>query len=351
MVELNNIKVSIQEKNEIKKDSPDTLPLNPTAQGFSGAEIRRRLSKSITGEEGSVLSLLVDKMNIISDLFYIILDENDDESIIEQIKKLDAGGLETEIVNIKNGTTIVNKAEQDASGNVITSTYETKADVTSKLATKVDKTTKVIGIDLQDDISLNEFKTALGNATQSVAGLLSAEDKTHLDGLVALLESSDGNTVVDTIGEILEIFNNYPEGADLVTALSGKVDKEAGKGLSTEDYTTNEKNKLAELTAGLTVETWNTTTKTLALSDANKLFVCSSEGNKTLTIPPHDSVPLPIGTMITFLLNSPDKITFVGASGVTLTSMDSLLELATPFGMASLVKIFENTWQLVGALE
>lgn len=87
MDELNNIKVSIQEKNEIKKDSPDTLPLNPTAQGFSGAEIRRRLSKSITGEEGSVLSLLVDKMNIISDLFRIILDENlDRESRIDTLE-------------------------------------------------------------------------------------------------------------------------------------------------------------------------------------------------------------------------------------------------------------------------
>ena len=75
MDELKNIKVSIQEKNEIKKDSPDTLPLNPTAHGFSGAEIRRKLSKSITGEKGSVLSLLSDKMNIISDLFYIIFDE------------------------------------------------------------------------------------------------------------------------------------------------------------------------------------------------------------------------------------------------------------------------------------
>ena len=326
MAELNNIKVSIQEKNEIKKDSPDTLPLNPTAQGFSGQEVRRRLSKSLVGEEGSVLSLLVDKMNIISDLFYIILDENDDESLIEQLKKkiskdgsvsmegnLNIGGneitnvdniqfnkggavgnldgndftiilkngetftfsenglnmflrkltnvakgvnskdganmenindiendvddLETEIGNIKDGTTTVKKAEQDASGNVITSTYETKSDATIKLATKVDKTTKVIGIDLQDDILLTEFKTALGNATQSVAGLLSAEDKTHLDGLVALLENSDGNNVVDTIGEILEIFNNYPEGADLVTALNGKVDKVAGKGLSQNDFT------------------------------------------------------------------------------------------------------------------
>ena len=159
---------------------------------------------------------------------------------------------EDKIEDIEDGTTIVKKAEQDASGNVITSTYETKNDATSKLANKVDKTQKIIGIDLQDDILLTEFKTALGNATQSVAGLLSAEDKTHLDGLVALLESSDDNNVVDTIGEILEIFNNYPEGADLVTVLNGKVDKVEGKGLSQNDFSDFYKAKLDEMIAFIT---------------------------------------------------------------------------------------------------
>ena len=62
-------------------------------------------------------------------------------------------------------------------------------------------------------------------------GLLSAEDKTRLDGLVALLETSDGNTI-DTIGEILDIFQNYPEGADLVTVLQGKVDKVRKEGFN-----------------------------------------------------------------------------------------------------------------------
>lgn len=181
----------------------------------------------------------------------------------------DVDDLETDIANMKSGVQVVKKAEQDQLGNVINTTYETKIDAISKKleidgrlntaesdidnlqfdvlentgditdlqTNKVPKTTKIIGLDLQDDILLTEFKTALGNATQIVAGLLSAEDKTHLDGLVALLESSDGNTVVDTIGEILAIFQNYPEGADLVTALNGKVDKVAGKGLSQNDFT------------------------------------------------------------------------------------------------------------------
>ena len=39
------------------------------------------------------------------------------------------------------------------------------------------------------------------------------------------LFDSDGDSVVNTIAEILAIFENYPEGADLVTELAGKVDK------------------------------------------------------------------------------------------------------------------------------
>jgi hypothetical protein len=102
---------------------------------------------------------------------------------------------------------------------------------------KVDKTLTIIGLDLQDNILLGEFKTALGNATQSLSGLMSATDKQRLDVLHALLEEDTSNSVVDSINEILAIFNNYPEGADLVSALAGKVDKIAGKGLSENDLT------------------------------------------------------------------------------------------------------------------
>jgi len=115
--------------------------------------------------------------------------------------------------------------------------YPSVQAVKNRLDLKVDKILTIIGLDLQDDITLSEFKTALGNATQSLAGLMSASDKTHLDNLVALLATDDGDNVVNTIGEILQIFNNYPEGADLVTALAGKVDKVEGKGLSTNDLT------------------------------------------------------------------------------------------------------------------
>lgn len=138
---------------------------------------------------------------------------------------------ESDIDNIEDGTTVVTKALQDQNGNVIDMTYETITDNNDKLDLKVDKSQTIIGIDLQNNIELVEFKTALGNATTLLDGLMSSEDKTHLDTLVALLEDSDADSVVDTIQEILNIFENYPEGADLVTVLAGKVDKVLGKSL------------------------------------------------------------------------------------------------------------------------
>ena len=51
-------------------------------------------------------------------------------------------------------------------------------DIGDLQADKVDKTTTVIGIDLQDDIQLGEFKTALGQKQQqALDGLMSKEDK------------------------------------------------------------------------------------------------------------------------------------------------------------------------------
>ena len=104
-------------------------------------------------------------------------------------------------------------------------------------------------------------------------------------------------------------------------------------------------------TPDINVETWNTVTKTLALSDANKLFKFYYEYNFTVTIPTNATVSFPIGTMITFLLTGADSVKFVAEPGVTLISMDDLVELKTLAAMASLIKIDTNFWQLVGALE
>lgn len=60
-----------------------------------------------------------------------------------------------------------------------------------------------------------------------------------------------------------DITGQPSDNANLSTALNNKVDKVTGKGLSTEDYTTAEKNKLAGIQAGAEVNVnadWNATT-------------------------------------------------------------------------------------------
>jgi hypothetical protein len=308
------LKIKEEEENEIKKNSPGSLPLNPTAQGWSGSEIRKKLSHSIVGKKGSVLALLGDRTkkiatilneldtqvktnaddialkvntsDIVDDLVSTDVDkplsanqgkvlndkkvdkitqeqrdslgfmENDDRIVPGVDGNLNEMPIKASINKVKN--TIVMRGS-DGTFQDLYDHNTMEGAHSGEFNKKVDKTQTIIGLDLQDNILLGEFRTALGNATQSAAGLLSAEDKTHLDALVALLETNDDNTVVDTIGEILAIFQNYPEGAELVTILQGKVDKVVGKGLSTNDFTDEYKNKLDGIEVGAEVNPYSKT--------------------------------------------------------------------------------------------
>ena len=100
----------------------------------------------------------------------------------------------------------------------------TQTQVDNLVNPKVDKTTTIAGVDLQDNITLTELKTAIGNATEALDGLLSKEDKATVNTLTQLLTNDDGDSIVNTLQEILDIFAAYPEGTDIVTALAGKVD-------------------------------------------------------------------------------------------------------------------------------
>lgn len=81
-----------------------------------------------------------------------------------------------------------------------------------------------------------------GNATTSTDGLMSAADKTKLDGLQNY-DDADIQAAVDAV---------EADVAEINTELDTKVDKVSGKGLSTNDYTTTEKNKLAGISEGAT---------------------------------------------------------------------------------------------------
>lgn len=66
-------------------------------------------------------------------------------------------------------------------------------------------------------------------ATQVLSGLMSATDKKRLDDIYLLVgeETGDADEFVNTIREVLQTFENFPEGSDIATLLASKADKTA----------------------------------------------------------------------------------------------------------------------------
>lgn len=111
-----------------------------------------------------------------------------------------------------------------------------------------------------------EIERIIPTATSADNGFMSKEDKVRLDTLYTLLgeTTNDADSFVNTIKEILDIFSKYPEGSNLIKVLgekvdnttfynaiqginktlNDKVDKESGKGLSTNDFTNTYKTKV-----------------------------------------------------------------------------------------------------------
>lgn len=88
----------------------------------------------------------------------------------------------------------------------------------------------------------------------SVAGLAS---ESYVDSKVAGLVNS-APAALDTLNELSKALGNDPNFATTIaTQIGNKVDKVSGKGLSTNDYTTTEKNKLAGLSTVATSGSYN----------------------------------------------------------------------------------------------
>lgn len=66
-LDLTVTRISNAEKQEIVDKSPEAvLPLNPTAQGWTGQAIRKQLSSYVTDDQSSVLSLMQEKFDNVS---------------------------------------------------------------------------------------------------------------------------------------------------------------------------------------------------------------------------------------------------------------------------------------------
>ena len=101
-----------------------------------------------------------------------------------------------------------------------------------------------VGANLAIDSSTGVLSGDYSAATTSAAGLMSATDKSKLDGIEA------GATAIAVDSAMSSTSENPVQNKVIYTELAGKVDTETGKGLSTNDYTDTEKTKLAGIEAG-----------------------------------------------------------------------------------------------------
>lgn len=112
--------------------------------------------------------------------------------------------------------------------------------------------------------------------------------RTYVDNKVAGIVNSAPETL-DTLNELATALGNDPNFATTVaTEIGTKVDKVSGKGLSTNDYTTTEKNKLSGIAAGAEVNQnafSNVTvgTTTIAADGKTDTLTIAAGSNITLT--------------------------------------------------------------------
>ena len=174
-----------------------------------------------------------------------------------------------------------------------TETYVTNAIAAAQLdgeeidlsgyATKVDLLTKVDKVEGKG-LSTNDYTTA---------------DKAKVDGIDTSISTAVNAAIASVVDNAPATFDTLKEiatwietegvdTAELAAGIAGKVDKEAGKGLSTEDFTTAYKTKLDDI-------------------DNQKLDIPTSVSSSTITTPTVNSIPLyTLGNNGDYVLCTPD---------------------------------------------
>ena len=200
-----------------------TMPTTETVEGLISAAI----DALIDGAPATY-----DTLKEISD--WIATHQSEYEALIAaiagKVDKVEGKGLSTEDYTTAEKTKL---AGIEAGAN----NYSLPAATTSALGGIK------VGANLAIDSSTGVLSGDYSAASSSAAGLMSAADKSKLDGIAA------GATAVTVDSSITSSSENPVQSAAIYTALAGKVDTETGKGLSTNDYTDAEKTKLGGIEA------------------------------------------------------------------------------------------------------
>ena len=92
------------------------------------------------------------------------------------------------------------------------------------------------------------------------------------------------------------------------------------------------------------------TAYTLVLTDRGNLVDCNNAAAINLTVPTFASVAIPVRSRVDIIQSGTGQVTIVPASGVTIYSAAGKMKLTQRYSAATLVKIANNTWYLIGDL-
>jgi len=94
----------------------------------------------------------------------------------------------------------------------------------------------------------------------------------------------------------------------------------------------------------------NTATYTITLEDAGRTIIANSDTANEILVPANSTTPFVIGQRLDILRYGVGITSIAGAVGVTIQSKNSNKKIAARYSGATLIKIEENTWILVGDL-
>ena len=139
------------------------------------------------------------------------------------------------------------------------------------------------------------------------------------------------------------VITGYSPGPGTVAA-SDNIEQAISKIVGNQDI--NKANKLVTINA----QTGTTYTTVLSDGGTDKMLTLTNASAIACTIPPHSSVPHPVGSVISGLQGGAGVVTLTPGAGVTLTSRGGALKTAGTGAFFSALKTATNTWFVTGDL-
>ena len=277
---------------------------------------------------------------------------DDDDVTLSAVREIDLNG---ENLNIVNGTFEILIVEADGVRQANTVIADHAGSAGGKITLAEASVNGVHSIAIQAPASLAASTTfTLPSADGTSAQVLQTNGSGTLS-FVSLMTTA-ATASVGAYLELKEAANNGTNYIRLQAPATLAADKTytlpATDGSNGDRLTTDGSGTLSwsAVTTGAsysTVRTQSGTSYTLVLGDAGDYIQTTSTTAVTITVPTQASVTWAADTEIYFEQNNTGQITFVGASGVTINSSETLKTFAR-YSVVALKRVAENVWTLTG---